>query len=939
MKQPVTAKRGRDQTVSTSLDRATRNRSTVVFPEKLMGISIGAGWIILTQPAWLLAMPIVLLPVLSALWARRRGRRIPVPAVVVQCLALAVATVAMTRPRAAISRRSALPYLLLADVSGSVRGQGADVQRLTFPAGAKVERFRFADGIGRVASAGVAQVSNRVAQVSNLCHDATRIAPVLRMIASHGSDSLAAAVIVTDGRFTDADGPAGQAGWAGAAEAVAELGAEVFIVPLDAPPPDARIVAFTVRRVSATKVEIAATVSSNAPVRRTLTVKRSGRTDPLTVRTLPLLPDTPATVRLTDTIAPDAAAGYSARLDGDVVITENDLASTLVLPTRRTVAAVGFDRAVRPILNRIRHPIIFISPDALPEADSARPDMAAAVSARFSCIIVADATGSSLTARQRRALAEYVRAGGGGLVMIGTGPHESPADRSDPLNLTLPLAANPFRRRPLHLSVLLDKSGSMAQPGSARPGGSVQIKFDLAAEAVIALKDHLTPRDALTVIAFANRPGIVYDSGNKSADFAALRDALKKVRPAGSTRVTPAIEMALMRPVAAGTAPMLLVVSDLKTESFNPAEWAAAFRQAGAKLAVVAVREGSAAAAETDMPEEPPLKALAGLLDAPYVERDRLAGLAKVFAALVRRGRGSVVRRRRTAVTVTGAVFDTDLTTFPDLDSYILAGARRDAEVFARTSGGDPLLGVGRAGLGRCVCLSVPLTKTDNAAWARSAEAKKLIASALRWSLRGPDDPRFDVEIKRNGSRLKITVTARESSTGVSPVVRGTGVSPVVRGTGVSPVIRGTGVSPVAGEKPLNNLSLTAELVASLVAGDEHTQSVKLNQIAPGRYEVQADWPTDLPAAVAVRDKNGSTVWRGSTGRLYPREYRLIGADRKGLELLANLTGGSIVQANRLGEVLKQSYRRRLTDLWPGLLGLALALMLTEWCLVRITRR
>ena len=94
-----------------------------------------------------------------------------------------------------------------------------------------------------------------------------------------------------------------------------------------------------------------------------------------------------------------------------------------------------------------------------------------------------------------------------------------------------------------------------------------------------------------------------------------------------------------------------------------------------------------------------------------------------------------------------------------------------------------------------------------------------------------------------------------------------------------------------------------------------------------------------LPAAVAVRDETGATVWVGSAEVLYPREYRLLGPDREGLQRLADLTGGRIVPAQRLGDALRQSYRRRLTDLWPWLLGLALALMLTEWCLVRITRR
>jgi hypothetical protein len=70
----------------------------------------------------------------------------------------------------------------------------------------------------------------------------------------------------------------------------------------------------------------------------------------------------------------------------------------------------------------------------------------------------------------------------------------------------------------------------------------------------------------------------------------------------------------------------------------------------------------------------------------------------------------------------------------------------------------------------------------------------------------------------------------------------------------------------------------------------------------------------------------------------YPREYRLLGADWASLRRLAALTGGNIVPAERLAETLRRSYARRLTQLWPWLLSLALVVMLAEWVLTRITR-
>ncbi len=836
-----------------------------------MNAPVIANWIILDSPAWLAAIPAAALPILLAWLGRRHGRRIPISAVAAQSLALALLVGALSRPQAVIGGRADLPYLMMTDASGSVRGQERTIRQSAFPAGAEVERFGFADGITR-------------SQTPRA--DATCITPPLQMIASGGPNALGAAIIVTDGRFSDTD-------YSGAAQAVADLGVEVFVVPLDAPPADARITALTVGRSSETQAEITAAVSANAPLKRTLTITRRGRSEPLAVRQLSMTDNSPITIRITDSVGADAPAEYSARLTGDTVITENDSASALVLPVRQVIAAVGIGLSARPMLREIGHPITFISHDAMP-AD-------AAALCQFSGIIVADPTGSALSAGQRLALAEYVGAGGG-LVLIGTGPHETPADRNDPLNRILPLAANPFQRRPLHLVVLLDKSGSMAQPTTRAAGGSSQIKFDLAAEAVAALKDHLTERDTLTVIAFSDRPDVVYDSGDSPGDFTALREATRRVRPSGSTRVTPAIETALSKAPPEGRRTMLLIVSDLKTEQFNAARWADAFRRADAGLAVVAIRADSPVSTDAD---EAPLKTLTGLLNAPYVERDRLAGLAEVFAKLVRRGRGDVLRKGRTGVSVPSALFDTDLTALPDIDAYILSASGKQAEVLAFTAGGpngagDPILGIGRAGLGRSVCLAVPVCDTENTAWVGAPAAAKLIAAALGWSLRSTNDPRFDAVIKRDDARIEITLTARDKGS------------------------------------PLNGLELSVKLAAG---SGERTQTADFDQVAPGLYRACTDWPADLPAAAAVVDDKGAAVWRGSAGVLYPNEYRSLGADYESLRRLASLTGGRIVRAEQLGDVLKRSYRRRMTDLWPWMIAAALALMLGEWCLARITRR
>jgi len=841
---------------------------------------ISAAALTFAAPWWLAGLVLTVAPAVIALAGRRRGRRIPAAAVAAQSLALAAAVLALARPRAALTGRANLPHLLLVDSSGSTRGQEALAERLNLPAWARPERFDFAEGIARHR-----EPDGAGAPPSFAPDAATRIGPVLRMIAARGPEQIAAAIILTDGQFTDP-------GWEAHARALASGGTELLIVPQQSPPPDARIVSVAARRRSAgDKVDVRVTVLANAPMRRTITVWRQFQAEPIHVQAIGLLPNSPATVRLSEAVAPDSAAQYVARLTGSDPIPENDSAAAVVLPVRQRIAADGLGPEVRGMLDGLGLPVsnlAFMGHNESPE-----------VLENFSAVVLADETGAGLSPAQRAALGKYVR-NGGGLVMLGTGPHGSPADENDPLNRVLPLLANPYQRRPLHVFVLLDRSGSMART-TYGPDGAEQIKFELAAEAVVALKGHLTARDGLTVITFADRPEAAYDSGDARADFTAVRQALRGVRPAGSTKVIPAIRTALDRPARAATTRMLLILSDLQTEPFEPAGWAERIRRAGARMGVVAIGQtptGATAAAEP--PEDPPLSRLARLLgeSASYQQREHLAGLAKLFGELVRQGRGQVVRRQPSAVVVASALFDTALQSLPDVSAYLLCGQQPEAELLARTADGEPILARRRVGLGRTVSLALPLSGQENRAWRRSPDVPKLLTSAVRWVLRGANDPRFDGHLTRRGSKLEIVVTARENGAA------------------------------------LNRLRLRAALVAG-----PRAESGEMTQTAPGKYEASLPCPPDEAAAVALYDEAGAAVWRDSAEAMYPEEFRRIGPDWQALGRLAEITGGRIVAPDRLAQALHGVRGRRLTDLWPALIGLALAIMLGEWSLTRVARR
>lgn len=849
-----------------------------------------SGWLNLDASLWLVALPAAGGPLLLAWWGRRWGRNLPAWAVAAQCLAVALVVLGLARPRAQLGHRSRLPYLLAVDASGSVRGQEEYVRGIVaaFPPGVTVERFDFAAQlVGPLPPDGPG---------SSVDPGATAAGPVLRMI-DFQRGAGRSAVLASDGRFTD--------DWTSAARRTGAGGAELLIVPLDHPSSDARIADLTVRRGGGPpdrQVQVAVTVVANAPLRRALTIARVGADAPLLTRELNLLPEVPAVVGAIDETPSDSTVQYLARLSAGDPFPENDSASTLLLPRRQKLLAVGLAEPARRLLADLPQAAEHVSHALLPD----RPEALSG----YSAVVVSDPTGEALSPAQRRALAEYV-ASGGGAVVLGTGPNQSPADLNDPFNRVLPLLPDPFRRRPLRLSVLLDRSGSMSLP--AQRGGAAapsQRKFDLAAEAVLALKDHLTPRDSLAVIAFSDAPETLYDSGDGPGDFARLADALRQVRPGGSTRVTPAIRQAISAPAPGGgtpnatsrvwgpsRTPLLLIVSDLRTEEFAPREWADNIRRARADLAVVAIADAAATA-----PSEPPLRELARQLGAAYVEQDDLAGLARVFAALVRAGRGSILHRQAAGLVITGPLFDSGLAALPDVQAYVLSAARSGADLLARTAGGDPVLARMPSGLGRSVALAVPVSADLNAAWQADPSAGQLLAGAVRWVMRGDNDPRFDVELRRRGERLNIRVTAGQDA------------------------------------RPMNLLALTANVLAAPSAGQTAPTLVALEQQAPGLYHAAAPVPGDSPAAVTLH-AGGAVVWHGTDPLLYAGEYRRLGADMENLRSLADLAGGSVVRPDQLRQRLGQSYAGRMTPLGPGLLLAGLLLMLAEWCFARVTRR
>ncbi len=834
-----------------------------------MDLTCTAWLVVALRPWWFLLASLAVVPSLAAWLGRRRGRSVPRLSVWTQSAAVVAATAALAGVSLPLGTKAFKPVLLLRDVSGSTRGQGAVA--LDWPEGLERKVYTFGAGVGP--------------EGSEVAEDGTHGGAALRAAAAEARNA-SGTVIHTDGRFTDA--------WEVAARGLGRLGGDVMIVPMASPPADGRVVAVSARRGEGQAVDVTVSLAASAPRRRRITVRRVGADKPLLDEERLLV--NPSTIRLADTLGPDEAAQYAVALSPGDTFPENDRASALVMPVSRRVAVFSREDVggqVARMLDGMGVEVAAFLPNEAPATEAGW--------SRWAAVVLVDVTGTILSRDQRGALARYVR-NGGGLVLIGAAPHRTPADEDDPLTRVAALRANPHQRRPMRVTVVLDASGSMSQL-TETTNAARQVKYDVAVEAVMALKKHLTPADSLAVITFADAPRRVYDSGAGAVDYVALRKALVQVKPSGPTRVGKALAEAVGGASDAAKTELVLVVSDLVTEKFDVGATVKLFKDGGRDLAVVAT-----ASPGTDRHKVTDLTNLAWQLEAPIERREHFRGLAEIFATFLSEHRGSAIKREGGpfAVLPSGRPFGVDVEGIEDLSAYVLSAPRPRSQVVMRVGDDrDALMAYRRVGLGRSVGLAAVVTGSQGAAWRMSAKVAALVRAAATACMRqdpGTTGVDCSMQAVQAGERWTFRFETRDAD--------------------------GLAVN-------LKKLTLHVEALADRTGG----RDVPLVQVAPGRYEAVAARPEGA-YLLAVRAEDGNRwLWQHAYGRSASAEFRGVGADRANLRRLAELTGGTIVPARKIGATVNRWDSEQYTDMWPALAALALMLVLIDWVATRTWKR
>lgn len=442
----------------------------------------------------------------------------------------------------------------------------------------------------------------------------------------------------------------------------------------------------------------------------------------------------------------------------------------------------------------------------------------------FDAVVIADLPATDLSPRQMQLLKRYVIDYGGGLVMLGSensfglgGYFKTPVEE------VLPLVSRfeKEKEKPsLAMVLVIDKSGSMQG-----------LPMALARQAAKAAVELLSARDLIGVVGFDGAPQIVCDL-RSAADVDGVQSSIDSLEAGGGTYVYPAmVEAYQMLEAAPAKIRHMIVLSDGHTQPADHQSLAQEAADAGVTVSTVALGGADKAL----------LSSIAEIGRGRYYETDDPANVPQIFTKETMQASKSAIKEDLYAAVQTGdhpmlAGFnEADL---PFLLGYVMTEVKPTSQLLLAAETGDPLMAVGRYGLGTGLAYTSDLTERWGGEWLAWDGCGKFWAQVLRGVLRRRDADGVDLR----------------------PSVR--------RGVWNVDIDR---FGPSG--KPLSGVAWQAIVTDQ----DDQPQAVDVEEVGLGRYRVAI--PIESADRLSLRlhdtdsDKLRVVHWR----RPYPAEYALTG--------------------------------------------------------------
>jgi Mg-chelatase subunit ChlD len=497
----------------------------------------------------------------------------------------------------------------------------------------------------------------------------------------------------------------------------------------------------------------------------------------------------------------------------------------------------------------------------------------------YQAVILDNLPSTDFSSDQLEALTALVREAGVGLVMLG-GPDSFAAGGyaytplAEALPVDLRVRKNLLTPPTAQLHVL-DKSGSM---GEVTQGVE---HIAMAREASIAALEILTPEDQFGVLGFddASKWVVPLQPARK-----ALAGRISTLRAGGGTDMFPALDQgvkALSQNVLSSR--HILVLSDGATA---PADFDGLARRAVQQrilISTVAVGDGA------DLVF---LQRLAKNGKGRCYVADSAHALPRIFARETMLSSRSAFDERPATLKVAAGhsiLAGIEAASAPPLLGHNLVTPKGvPHRILLETRGGDPVLAVGRYGLGKTVAFTGDDGRRWSQAWSRRPDFPQLLLQSLRWCL--PQGQQGPLEVVSGLDSLqRLQVTAR-----------------------LSPELAPQG------------------LVGSLLAPNGTSQPLELVQMGPDRYQVNCEFQGSGTFVLSLGTPDGSIHVTQPVALQRSQELSGVPVQTELLRSAADLSGGRFEPgpAQHFRKPLKAPVFYR--ELQSQLLVLALLALLLE---------
>lgn len=502
----------------------------------------------------------------------------------------------------------------------------------------------------------------------------------------------------------------------------------------------------------------------------------------------------------------------------------------------------------------------------------------------YQSVVLANVPARNLGPRRIEAIQLYVRDLGGGLIVVG-GPNAygvggyfmTPLEESLPVEMQL---KDQERLPQLTVMYVIDTSGSMSDTSL---GGFP--KIELAKEAILRSMALLGPSDRVGVIGFDENASIVVplqpvlNRVDISQDVASLRAG------GGTDIYAGLLAMSQILPEDPGQLRHVVLLTDggASPEGVAPLV-EEMYNEHGITLSVIAIGAGYAQFLE-DIPP---------LADGRFHNAFNVDTIPEIFSEeTVIATRAYIIENEfQPALTSTSPIL-TGISGTPSLFGYVGTTIKPTAQQILITDKEDPLLASWQYGLGRSVAWTSDATGRWAGNWVSWEQYARFWSQAVRWTITEGISQNVEVRVLQEGEQVRVIVDA----------------------------IGDDGAF-------LNGLDMDANIISP----ELDSETVEVQQVAPGRYEgvfTPSNEGAYFVRVAGADPEGGESAVAQTAGYVlsYSPEYRSFKGNPDYLRFIAGLTGGDIIEEPSEAFVHNLSFDRARQPLWPFLLLFATILL------------